>query len=577
MRVAEKKLKLVFCWHFHQPDYRHYETGEFMLPWTYLHALKDYTDMAAYLERQPKARAVVNFVPVLLDQIEDYTEQFRTGNFRDPLLRLLIAEPASYTAADRALILDRCFRGNHATMIAPFPAYERLHHAYELLTNDGSDHSEYLSDRYMSDLVTWYHLAWTGETVRRSEEWVARLMSQGTDFSHADRLGLCEVFGRLISGLIPRYKKLADAGQIELSCTPHSHPIAPLLIDLKSARESAPEMPLPLASIYPGGLDRARFHVRSALESHEARFGVRPVGMWPAEGALSQRTLQLFASEGVRWAASGEQVLVHSLEKAFGSDAMPPRDHYLYRPYRLNDAAAPQCFFRDDRLSDLIGFEYSKWHGRDAVAHFMRELEDIQVRTAADENPIVTIILDGENAWEYYPYNGYYFLTQLYDEVATHADIEMSTFGDCLGDDDKAPAIDRLPDARPHGLPHLVAGSWVYGSFSTWIGSPEKNRAWDLLCAAKQTFDLTIGSGRLDEREKEAAYRQLTGCESSDWFWWFGDYNPSQSVASFDTLFRENLASLYRMLKLPVPHALDQPLSHGGGHPEAGGAMRRAT
>lgn len=574
--MADKKLKLVFCWHFHQPDYRHYETGEFMLPWTYLHAIKDYTDMAAYFERQPNARAVVNFVPVLLDQIEDYCDQFESGRFRDPLLRLLIGDAEAYTAADRALILDRCFRGNHATMIAPFPAYDRLHHVYKLLTNDGSEHLDYLSDRFMSDLVTWYHLAWTGETVRRSEEWVARLMSQGSDFSRDDRVKLCDVFGRIISGLVGRYKRLAEAGQIELSCTPHAHPIAPLLIDLKSARESAPDMTLPLASIYPGGLDRARFHVRSALESHEKRFAARPVGMWPAEGGLSQRTLQLFASEGVQWTATGEQVLVNSLRKSLGTDDLPPREQYLYRSYRVSDLPSPMCFFRDDRLSDLIGFEYSKWHGRDAVSHFMHELEEIHARTAPDEHPIVTIILDGENAWEYYPYNGYYFLTQLYDELTAHADIEMSSFGACSQREN--PSLpEGVGDAQPGMLGHLVAGSWVYGTFSTWIGSPDKNRAWDLLCAAKQTFDITITSGRLDEREKAVAFRQLTDCESSDWFWWFGDYNPSASVASFDALFRENLASLYRMLKLPVPHTLDQPLSHGGGQPEAGGAMRRAT
>ncbi|MDD5241110.1 MAG: glycoside hydrolase, partial [Sulfuricella sp.] len=116
-----------------------------------------------------------------------------------------------------------------------------------------------------------------------------------------------------------------------------------------------------------------------------------------------------------------------------------------------------------------------------------------------------------------------------------------------------------------------------YGTFSTWIGSPDKNRAWDLLCAAKLSFDLVMGSGRLNKQEAELAEKQLADCEGSDWFWWFGDYNPSHSVESFDKLYRDNLANLYRLLKLPVPEELGVPISHGGGSPEAGGAMRRAS
>jgi len=131
--------------------------------------------------------------------------------------------------------------------------------------------------------------------------------------------------------------------------------------------------------------------------------------------------------------------------------------------------------------------------------------------------------------------------------------------------------------ARPHSLESIVAGSWVYGNFSTWIGSPDKNRAWDLLCIAKQSFDMVMASGRLTQAEQDAAEKQLRSCESSDWFWWFGDYNPSHSVSSFDRLFRHNLTELYHMLKLPPPMNLFEPISQGGGSPEAGGAMRRAS
>ena len=74
------------------------------------------------------------------------------------------------------------------------------------------------------------------------------------------------------------------------------------------------------------------------------------------------------------------------------------------------------------------------------------------------------------------------------------------------------------------------------------------------------------------------ATRQLAICESSDWFWWFGDYNPAAAVESFDRLYRGNLARLYRLLKLEPPAQLDIPLSSGAETiASTSGTMRRAT
>jgi len=572
----QRVLNLILCWHMHQPDYRHYDTNEFSLPWTYLHAIKDYTDMACHLEQAPGAKVVFNFVPILLDQLEDYTEQFKSGEIRDPLLRLLAREDLNHmTAEERNLILDRCFRCNHTNMIEPYPAYRRLHELFKQIETHGANHFEYLSSHYLSDLLTWYHLSWIGETVRRDVELVPRLMTQGSLFSHTDRRMLFELIGDLVAGLIPRYRKLAQEGRIELSTTPYYHPIAPLLIDLKSAREAWPEAALPEAGAYPGGTERLAFHIDAALESHQRRFNAPANGMWPAEGAVSQATLVQLARHGVKWAASGEGVLVHSLRAAGGQ--MPQKRDYMYRPYAVQDVEQRiHCFFRDDRLSDLIGFEYAKWFGRDAVNHFVSELEQVYHQTENHESPVVSVILDGENAWEYYPYNGYYFLSELYEALAGHPFIRMTTFSDYLagcGGAQGGPAC-----AVAQTLPHVVTGSWVYGTLSTWIGSPEKNRAWDMLCAAKSSYDLVMAGGRLSEDEKRLAAKQLADCESSDWFWWFGDYNPAASVTSFDKLFRENLANLYRLLRLPVPGALDHPISHGGAATaEAGGTMRRGS
>ena len=342
----------------HQPDYRDHTTGEFALPWTYLHAIKDYTDMAWYLERTPGARAVFNFVPILLDQIQDYADQFATSIFRDPLLRLL-ATPnlAALTAADSALIIANCFRCNQATMIDSYPAYQHLQRTAEHFSDTGNGDLVYLSPQYFADLLMWYHLTWLGETVRRDDPRIALWLKQGRHFSFEDRGALVGLLGNLIANLIPRYRALQELGRIELSTTPHYHPIAPLLLDFASARDSWPEVNLPNCENYPDGAARLRFHVDSARASHSARFGSAAQGIWPAEGGLSHSAAGVFARAGFRWTASGEAVLRHSLREGAGE-----RERYLYRPYRiLSDDNSIVGFFRDDRLSDKIGFEYAKW------------------------------------------------------------------------------------------------------------------------------------------------------------------------------------------------------------------------
>ena len=567
-------LNLVFLWHMHQPDYRDSASGDFLLPWVYLHAIKDYTDMAYHLEQHPQMKAVVNFVPVLLDQLEDYQQQFASGQIRDPLLRLLFRENLNdLSSEERQLVLDSCFRSDHQKMVAPYPAYKRLFDLYKTLEPGGNATLSYLSGQYLADLLVWYHLVWCGESVRREHDMVIRLMSKNECFTHAERQQLFELITQLINGIIPRYRKLAESGQIELSTTPHYHPLAPLLLDLNSAQESAPGSSLPQSLRYPGGKDRVQAHLASAQHSHRVRFGMVAQGVWPAEGAVSTPLLELLAEQGCRWTASGEAVLANSLRNA--ENFFPDRGQYLYRPYHLRESKDSMvCFFRDDRLSDLIGFEYARWHGQDAALHFVSQLETIVRHAPADEAPIVSIILDGENAWEYYPYNGYHFLTALYAALQSHVHIHPTTYQDYL---EHRTAASGEGYARIGQLPGLVAGSWVYGNFSTWIGSPDKNRAWDLLCVAKQSYDLVIASGNLNEAERAAAEKQLASCESSDWFWWFGDYNSALAVESFDRLYRHNLMRLYQLLKLPAPTTLSLPISHGHGEPEAGGAMRRAA
>ena len=558
------RADLVLLWHMHQPDYRDQATGEFTEPWVYLHAIKDYADMAAHLERHTGVRAVVNLVPVLLDQIEDYADQFATGTLRDPLLRLLARDDSTpLTRAERELVLDQCFRANHEKMVGPYPAYRALHDLFTGLEPQGPAALGYLSDQYCYDVLTWYHLAWTGETVRRESALVKRLMAAAGGYSLDDRRAFFHLIGELVTGIIPRYARLAAAGRVELSTTPAYHPLAPLLFDFRAARDPHPALELPAGGAYPGGAKRVAAQLDAALESHARRFGAAPAGVWPAEGAVSAPLLELLAARGVRWTASSESVLANTLRRA----GRPVQDRWdsVYRAWRASDGG-PACFFRDERLSDLIGFEYAKWHSDDAAAHFVGEIEAIGARAPAGPAPLVPVVLDGENCWEYYPYNGFYFLDALYGLLEAHPSVSTRTFAEAAG----------APRPPPRALPRIVAGSWVHGDLATWIGSPEKNRAWDLLVAAKQAFDLAVGSGRLSDARAAAAGRQLAACEGSDWFWWMGDYNPAAEVATFDRLFRANLAHLYALLDLPAPEGLAQPISHGSGRPEVGGTMRRA-
>src|SRR4051812_10087778 len=563
---AENKLDLAILWHMHQPDFRDHATGEFVQPWVYLHAIKDYSDMAAHLEAHPGVRVTLNFTPVLLDQLEDYTEQFATGQFRDPLLRLLgQSNLEQIDAFERNLVLTACFKANHQKLIDPYPAYKRLLEFARLAQQQGDAGAGYLSAAYLGDLLSWYHLSWMGETVRRDNPLLPALIAKGHGFSPDDRTQLLKIIAHEVGQVIPRYRKLFEAGRIELTTTPEYHPIGPLLLSFKSALEAAPGSSLPQCPNYPGGQERARAQTQAAQQSHAKRFGRQPRGMWPAEGAVSSDFAHLLAKAGCEWIASGEGVLLNSLKQSGGTAA--ERAQYLYRPYRLqNNEGSITCFFRDDRLSDLIGFEYAKWHGKDAAEHFVATLSDIAKEATGQQPPVVSVILDGENAWEYYPYNGYYFLDELYSALEGHGEIATATFTQLL---------DQKREAAP--LPALVAGSWVYGNLATWIGNPDKNRAWDFLCAAKRSFDSVVSSGRLDRQQMQQATRQLADCEASDWCWWFGDYNPAESVIAFDMLFRSKLTYLYQLLKLPVPGELSMPVSRGKEDSDAINAMRRAS
>jgi len=555
----KKKLKLVLCWHMHQPEYRDLQTGEFKLPWTYLHVIKDYVDMVAHLEAVPEAKAVVNFAPILLEQIEEYANQvngyLHNGHsIMDPLLAALVAPAIPEDPEDRLKLVKDCMRANRDRQINRYPAFKKLVEMTEWLEQHCGSLC-YVNAQFINDILVWYHLAWMGETVKLTDDRVKYLMEKGSNYSLHDRVEIVQIIGELLENVILRYKVLARKGQIELSLTPYAHPIMPLLLDLKATHEAMPDAPLPELNNYPGGEERVTWHLEKGVQTFKHFFGMKPKGCWPSEGSISQQTLKILSDFGFTWAASGGSVLHNSLNLPENKEPTG-----IHHPFKLKNTKIA-CFFRDDGLSDLIGFEYSKWHADNAVDDLIHHLENIAAHEPDDK--VVSIIMDGENAWEYFPDNGYHFLSALYRRLASHPAIELTTFSDCL----KSKAV-----VKP--LSKLVAGSWVYGTFSTWIGAPDKNRGWDMLGDVKCAFDKALAANRLTDQQVLQAEFQLSVCEGSDWFWWFGDYNPGEAVSSFEKQFRLNLANLYRLLGEEPPAYLALSFTQGSGEPSMGGAMR---
>ncbi len=555
--MQRNKLNVVLCWHMHQPQYRC--NNVYTRPWTWLHAIKDYTEMAAHIEAVPDARAVVNFSPHLMVQIDDYarliqrlldSKQTTGDHILDALGGLF---PQGH--AEQETLVRSCLRSHDINVRHRFETYDQLCQLAEQALAAG----RLPQQGDMSDLLVWYCLAWMGEFMREEAPLAGRLMEQARGFSPEHRLALLDLIGTEIAGILPRYRRLAESGKVELSVTPWSHPILPLLIDFDCAREAMPDVALPDGT-YPKGEERCNWHLQQAIEYFEQHFGFRPAGCWPSEGALSERTLQLIRNHGFKWTASGTKVLrnslraktgQHEVSQHEGNDHHASPQHLLWTAAMQNGDGKPLvCIFRDDELADLIGFSYSQWQAADAVNDLVYRLEQALECAVAEGNntPTVSIIMDGENAWEYYPRNGREFLSMLYQRLSGHPRFQLGTFSDLL---------ESVP-LQP--LPRLTAGSWVYGNFSVWIGHPAKNRAWDRLIEARLAVDKAIAGDSAGLLPAEQLLEQLSVCESSDWFWWLGEEGRAQDGPAFDELFRLQLKALYRLIGVPPPDVLDLPL-----------------
>ena len=544
-------LYLAIIWHQHQPlYYKDQSANMYLKPWVRVHATKDYVDMAAMLEKYPNIHVTFNLTPTLIRQLDDIAAGAKDKYW------VIAEKPASQlTADDKKFMLQRFFDTNRK-IIARFPRYQQL------LDDRGTDLSDTGLDATIArwteaewrDLQVLFNLAWT------DPDWLAQeplksLNAKAANYAEADKAVLFQEHLKLVKEVIPVHKKLQDTGQIEITMTPYAHPILPLLVDTSLALQAAAKLPLPTRFMY--GQD-AVAQLQKGVELYTAHFGQAPRGMWPAEGSVAQEIVGIVANGGIQWMASDEGVLAKSLGKpAFNrnsAEVVSDADD-LYRPYYVTSADKPPVLmvFRDVVISDKVGFTYSGSSGESAAKDFMNRVRNIGARLEEEGKPgphLVTVILDGENAWEYYANDGKEFLNSLYGLLSEAKDIKTVTPSEYM---------EMYPDQRK--IEKLWAGSWISADFTTWIGEEEENLGWDYLGKVRADVQKYVSGVRATTPEKLAqALDFMYAAEGSDWFWWYGTDQSSGDDASFDEMFRRTLMDVYNALGEKPPDYLYVPI-----------------
>ena len=525
--------RVALLWHMHQPYYEDLVTGEHILPWVRLHALKDYYGMAALLREFPGVRVTFNLVPSLLVQLEAFAQDLA----RDPYLELSLKPAEALVEPDVAFMLENFFHAQRQRMIEVYPRYK------ELLDKRGSRTLASVDD--LRDLQIWHKLAWIDPFYLDADARVRRLVGKGRQFSEEDKQVLREVELELLNRVIPEYRDGVARGQIEVSTSPFYHPILPLLCDTDVYLRTHPASVMPTHRFqHP---EDASEQLERAVACHERLFGKRPTGLWPSEGSVSDAIVPLVARAGFEWMATDEQILANTLGMSFSRDAgggvqQPER---LYTPYRVTTGGADvACLFRDHALSDLIGFVYSGWDPAAAADDFVNRLVDagrsFREQTGGEE-AVIPIILDGENAWEHFEGGGRAFLRALYGRLENHPDLATVTMAEAC----RRPAP---------ALTSIFPGSWIDSNFYIWIGHRDDRRAWDQLAEARGALD--EGAAGLEAESLAAAREEILIAEGSDWFWWYGDDHSSDQDEAFDDLFRRHLRNAYRLLQRPIPEDL---------------------
>ncbi|MBN1267579.1 MAG: hypothetical protein JXA25_18955 [Anaerolineales bacterium] len=545
LTLEADKLYVALLWHQHQPVYyKDPDTGIYERPWVRVHASKDYVDMAAILQEYPAVHATFNLTPSLIRQLDDYADGARDSYWVHAEI------PADdLTDEQKQFLLDRFFDIN-PSIIAHFPRYAVL------AAKRGEDALRVWTAADFRDLQVFFNLAWT-DPDWLAQEPLASLVAKGEGFSEEDKAVLFAEHLRLIQEVIPLHTAMQQSGQIEITLTPFAHPILPLLVDSDLARVALPDADLPTRFVY--GQD-AVAQLDLGIELYLEHFNQAPRGMWPAEGSVAEQVVSMISRAGIQWIATDEDVLAGSLPEVadFTRDSQDTvlQAGTLYQPYAVQGARGEPVaiLFRDHVLSDKVGFEYSGTPGEEAAADFVTRLENIHARLdeeGAQGPHLVTVLLDGENAWEYYENDGKAFLHEMYrllSESDTLVTVTPSEYLDAV--EEAGYELPKIED--------LWAGSWIDGTFSTWIGEEDENLAWEYLRRTREA--LKEAESELEPEALEKALQLMYIAEGSDWFWWYGADQNSGADENFDRQFRSYLEQIYTTIGLDVPDFVHVPV-----------------
>ncbi len=539
-------LAVAFLWHHHQPYYPDNVSGQNLMPWVRLHGVKDYYGMARHLQEAPEMACTINLVPSLLLQMQNYVDRGATDQFMD--ISRISAD--SLTEEDCLFLLNHFFMADPECMIRPFPRFFELYQRRGLGKNSARKALPRFNKKDFLDLQVMFNLAWVHPLAFEADPDLNELRNRSSNFSEGDKNWLLDKHLDILEQIIPLHQQLHQRGQVELTTTPFYHPIFPLLLDKKLAREGTPDISLPK---YPDGYpEDAALQLRRAVDFHRQIFGESPKGMWPAEGSVCQSMIPYLAQEGIRWMATDEGILHRSTQGFISRDSEgnvqnPDR---MYRPYQVSEGTHQlSIVFRDHVLSDRIGFHYQRSDPAQAADDFLRHLLDIEHQVGGAEPALVTIILDGENCWEHYPNSAVPFLRTLHQRLIQAPKITPVRISDFL---EQYPPRDSIP--------HLFAGSWIRHNFNIWIGKEEENTAWDLLHQTRSHLQKRSQLGHISPDIIQKAWEEIYIAEGSDWFWWYGDDHTSVQDELFDFLFRRHLMNVYNLLGDSPPPELEQPI-----------------
>lgn len=530
------KLYVGFIWHMHQPYYKDVSKKTSVFPWVRLHAIKNYYNMVSILKDFPKIRQTFNFVPSLLLQIKEYID----GETTDLWLEKTLKRVSELTDEDKVFILENFFLLNKVKMGFIFPRYKELY--------DKKINREYYTEQDFLDLQVLYNLAWFDPELRESDLFLRAMKEKGKDFTEEEKIKLVEKQFEIMKQLFDIYKSLQESGQIEIIFSPFFHPIMPLLLDTMSAKISTPDLPLPFIRFSYN--EDAKKQISLGKDFYKEIFGVEPKGMWPPEQAVSPEFMRIITEFDINWIVTDEKILFKTLgeELIRDNEGFILNPELLYKPYRMNlNGKEIFVLFRDQFLSDRIGFVYMNYPPKEGAEDLYNRLLKIKASLPDSNNYLVVIALDGENCWEYYDNDGRDFLRHLYTLLSHSKEIETITIKDYL-----------KRNTNYGNLDTIFPGSWINADFTTWMGEIEENLGWEYLAFTRKYLEKRF---KVDESlGQKLDWKSLLAAEGSDWFWWYGEDQESGYDEIFDDIFRTHLRNVFKSINKNQPSFLNFPI-----------------